>query len=152
MRREGKNVTFRDMTGTICGQAFDDENRVLLRMTIPGAPRTKKNSAVVGEKQDGSPVVLPSAAYRQYARDCLKMMPRAYKPKFTQPMNMCCLYYMPTKRRVDLVNLLEATCDIFVAAGILFDDHCGIVAAHDGSRVLYDKDKPRVEITLEAMT
>jgi Holliday junction resolvase RusA-like endonuclease len=55
---------------------------------------------------------------------------------------------MPTRHRVDLVNLLEATCDILVDAGILADDNSNIVAAHDGSRVEYDKYNPRVEITI----
>ena len=67
------------------------------------------------------------------------------------PLNMRCLYYMPTRRKVDLCNLLEATCDIFVEAGVLEDDNSAIVVSHDGSRVLYDKDNPRVEICLEVL-
>ena len=55
---------------------------------------------------------------------------------------------MPTRRRVDLNNLLEAATDLLVSAGVLKDDHCGIVVSHDGSRVLYDKDNPRTEITI----
>ena len=61
---------------------------------------------------------------------------------------MKCVYYMPTRHRVDLVNLLEATCDILVEAGIIEDDNYKIIASHDGSRVKYDKGNPRVEITL----
>ena len=56
---------------------------------------------------------------------------------------------MPTKRRVDLLNLLEATMDILVHAGILADDNSSIVVGHDGSRVLYDKGNPRAEIYIE---
>ena len=56
---------------------------------------------------------------------------------------------MPTRRRVDLVNLLEATCDILVHYGMLKDDNSGVVVSHDGSRVRWDKEHPRVEITLE---
>lgn len=58
---------------------------------------------------------------------------------------------MPTRRRVDLVNLLEATCDVLVRYGIIEDDHCGIVASHDGSRVLYDKAHPRTEIYISRL-
>lgn len=58
---------------------------------------------------------------------------------------------MDSRRRVDLVNLLEGTCDILVDAGILEDDNSNIVAGHDGSRVLYDKDNPRCEILITAM-
>jgi Holliday junction resolvase RusA-like endonuclease len=56
---------------------------------------------------------------------------------------------MCTNRRVDLCNLLEASCDILVDAGILADDNSKIVVAHDGSRVRYDKQNPRVEIEIE---
>ena len=51
--------------------------------------------------------------------------------------NVRCLYYMPTRRRVDLCNLLEATCDLLVHHGVLADDNSAIVAGHDGSRVLF---------------
>ena len=56
---------------------------------------------------------------------------------------------MATRRRVDLTNLLEAIDDTLVHWGILEDDHSGIVVSHDGSRVLYDKDRPRVEVEIE---
>lgn len=64
---------------------------------------------------------------------------------------VCVLYYMATRRKVDLANLIEATCDILVTAGVLADDNSRIVAAHDGSRVDYDKQNPRVEIWIEEM-
>lgn len=73
----------------------------------------------------------------------------AYKKHISIPINMKVLYYMPTRHRVDLVNLLEATCDILVKAGVLEDDNSNIVKSHDGSRVLYDKENPRAEIYIE---
>ncbi|MDY3118203.1 MAG: hypothetical protein SOW18_01545, partial [Peptoniphilus sp.] len=66
-------------------------------------------------------------------------------------LNLQCLYYMPTRHKVDLVNLLEATCDILVAAGLIEDDNCNVLAGYDGSRVRYDKENPRVRIVLEEM-
>lgn len=66
-------------------------------------------------------------------------------------MNVRCVYYMKTARRVDLANLIEATTDILVKARVLEDDNCRIVAAHDGSRVDYDKRNPRAEIWIEEM-
>lgn len=65
------------------------------------------------------------------------------------PINVKCVYYMPDRRKVDLCNLLSATCDILVKCGILADDNCKIVASHDGCRVLYDKQNPRVEIEIK---
>lgn len=66
------------------------------------------------------------------------------------PVEVKCLFYMPTKRRVDLTNLLEAVDDVLVKARVLLDDHCGIIVSHDGSRVLYDKENPRTEVCITA--
>lgn len=66
-------------------------------------------------------------------------------------MNVRCVYYMKTARRVDLANLIEATTDILVKARVLEDDNSKIVAAHDGSRVEIDRQNPRVEIEIEEM-
>lgn len=117
-----------------------------MKLTILGAPRTKKNSGRIvcsGRR----PHLLPSEAYGKYETLALWQIRRPREP-ISRPVNVKCVYYMPTRRRVDLVNLLEATCDILVKAGVLADDNSGIVAAHDGSRVEYDKDKPRVEIEI----
>ena len=67
------------------------------------------------------------------------------------PVNVECKYYMPTKRRVDLQNLLAATMDILVKHKVLADDNRNIVYANDGSRVLYDKQFPRTEIVITAI-
>ena len=61
------------------------------------------------------------------------------------------MYYMDTHRRVDLVGLLQATDDLLVKAGVVQDDNSNIIASHDGSRVRYDKDNPRVEIDIIPM-
>lgn len=63
--------------------------------------------------------------------------------------NVKVLYYMDSLRRVDLSNLLESTCDILVHYGIIKDDNSRIVASHDGSRVLLDREHPRAEIFVE---
>ena len=115
------------------------------RIVIPVAPRTKKNSQQIVMVK-GRPMIIPSKAYRQYEKDCGFFL--ANVEPFLDPCNMKCLYYMPTRRRVDLVNLLEATCDILVHYGILIDDNSNYVVGHDGSRVLYDKENPRTEIYL----
>ena len=55
---------------------------------------------------------------------------------------------MQTRRKVDLTNLLSATCDILVKYSVIVDDNRDIVAAHDGSKVLYCKESPRTEIEI----
>ena len=87
--------------------------------------------------------ILPSKAYREYEKNAGWFIPRL---GIDCAVNIRCLYYMPTRRRVDLVNLLEATLDVLVKYGAIADDNSLIAAGHDGSRVLYDKQNPRTEI------
>lgn len=68
----------------------------------------------------------------------------------SEPVNVRCLFYMPTRRIVDLVGLLQAIDDVMVHYGVIEDDNSRIVVSHDGSRVLYDKENPRTEITITA--
>lgn len=56
---------------------------------------------------------------------------------------------MKTKRRVDLNNLHNALHDILVHYQIIDDDNSEVIAATDGSRVRYDKEFPRTEITIK---
>lgn len=118
-----------------------------LKIILRGQPITKKNSQQIVKAGNRS-MVIPSKQYRQYEKDCLWQIPPKAKQRIDFPVNVQAVYYMPTRRRVDLVNLLEATMDILVKAEVLEDDNCRIVAAHDGSRVDHDKNNPRVEITI----
>ena len=115
---------------------------------------TKKNSQEIfykniRDKQTGLikrvPFISPSEQYKNYERQAGWYINRRYI-NINVPVNIKCLFYMPTRRRVDLTNLLEAVDDILVHVGIIEDDYYGIIAAHDGSRVFYDKDNPRTEI------
>lgn len=74
-------------------------------------------------------------------------MPTMEKP-IDYPIELSCKFYMPTHRRVDVVNLLQAVCDILVKYGVIADDNSNIVASFDGTRVLYDKENSRTEITI----
>ena len=124
----------------------------LYTATIHGAPRTKKNSQqILINPKTHRPFVMPSKAYKEYEALCLSQLRKIETPIST-PVNVQCVYYMPTHRRVDLCNLLEATSDILVRAGVLSDDNSDIVASHDDSRVLYDKNYPRTEITITEAT
>lgn len=116
-----------------------------MKITIPGKAITKKNSQRILYR-NGRAFIAPSAAYERYEREAgYHLTPRPRKP-LTGPLEVKCLYYMPTRHRVDLTNLLEATDDILVKHRIIEDDHSGVIVSHDGSRVLYDHDDPRTEI------
>lgn len=125
-----------------------------MHLTLYGNPVTKKNSQRIlykftkfGRK---TPFIAPSKTYVDYETDCLRQIKRPRSP-ISARVNVRCVYYMKTARRVDLANLIEATTDILVKARVLEDDNSKIVAAHDGSRVDYDKKNPRAEILIEEM-
>jgi Holliday junction resolvase RusA-like endonuclease len=126
-------------------------NPVPLVYEIPGNPVTKKNSQRIIRRKTGGTMILPSAAYEAYRNTALYFLQPAPPRPISKPVNICCIYYMQTRRRVDLSNLVAATHDILVYAGIIADDNRDIVAGMDGSRVLYDKDRPRVEIYILPM-
>lgn len=116
-----------------------------MELILYGRPITKKNSSRI-VRAGRYNKILPSKQYEQYEKDCLLQITGKYKKKLNGAYNVKCLYYMPTRHRVDLTNLLNATNDILVKAGVLEDDNCKIIVGHDGSRVFYDKINPRVEI------
>lgn len=118
-----------------------------LSFTIPIPPITKKNSQQIAiNRKTGRPFVTPSKKYKEYERAAMGYI--APSVQVETPVNVKCLFYMPTRRRVDLTNLLEAIDDVMVKAGLLPDDDYTVIQSHDGSRVLYDKENPRTEIEI----
>ena len=123
-----------------------------IKYTIKLPPVTKKNhQQIVVPKGKKKPIVIPSPQYRQYEQDAAWFLkPRPPRP-IEKSLNVTCIFYLPTRRKTDLTNLLEAVDDLLVHAGIIADDHYGIVTSHDGSRCYVDKDNPRTEIIITRM-
>lgn len=120
-----------------------------LRFSIDLPPRSKKNSMqILVNPKTKRPFISPSSAYKAYRKGALMLIPNEARQGIDYPVNVQCVYYMETRRRVDMCNLIEATLDVLVDAGVLEDDNSNIVAGHDGSRVLYDKEHPRTEVTI----
>ena len=121
----------------------------MIHFKIPLPPISKKNSQRIMVKSgSGKPFIMPSEQYKQYENDAMWFIPKWRRIDFA--VNVKCLFYMPTRRKCDLTNLLEAIDDIMVKAGLLADDDYTIIESHDGSRVFYDKDNPRTEVFIEA--
>lgn len=121
---------------------YEREN---MKFIIPIEPRTKKNSQRI-IVVNGRPIIIPSKQYEEFEQAALWYIE---KIGIDYPVNVKALFYMKTKRRVDLTNLLEALDDVLVKGGMLVDDNCNIIRSHDGSRVLYDKQNPRIEVVIE---
>ena len=120
-------------------------NTIHFKIMFP--PITKKNSQqILINKKTGRPFIMPSRNYKAYEKSAgwyLRPLGIDY------PVNIKAHFYMPTRRKVDLTNLLSALDDVLVHHGVITDDNSSIVVGHDGSRVLYDKEKPRTEIWIE---
>lgn len=121
---------------------------MLLKLILYGDPRSKKNSQRIARMGNGRPIIMPSKQYKDYEALCLKQITGKHRQQIDTPSNVRMVYYMRTRRRVDLTNLQEATLDILVHGGVLADDNCKIAAAYDGSCVKHDKLNPRVEIEI----
>lgn len=128
-----------------------------IEFTIPVHPVSKKNSQQIitlktkyGKSRN---IIIPSKKYKEFEAEC---MPFLFQVK-TQagvvdfPVNMAVSFYVSKKLKYDLTNLLEAIDDAAVKSGFIADDNRDIIAAHDGSRVFYDKLNPRIEVTITQM-
>ena len=125
---------------------------------IPLRPITKKNSQRI-VLIHGRPAVIPSSQYKRYEKEALLFL-RAVAMPIESPVNIAYTYWFHPnkdgsipKQPPDLTNLMEATDDILIKAGIIKDDNCMIVRMHDGSKVFYDPvHEECTEIEIREMT
>lgn len=123
--------------------------------TLYGDPRTKKNSMrIAGGKAKcprcGKPVkqwLVQSAQHDSFTREASRQIIPPERP-IDRPVSCRYVFYTQTRRKVDGLNLEATIDDLLVRCHVLADDNSRIVIDHDGSRVRYDPDRPRVEITI----
>lgn len=122
----------------------------MITLTVFGKPITKKNNQqILYNQRTKRPFISPSKQYKQYRTMFLRQVkPMRINLDIQEPICIQALYYMPDRRKVDITNLMNATHDLLTEAGIIADDSSKIVKSVDGTRVLVDKDNPRVEITI----
>lgn len=118
----------------------------MIEFTIPIEPVTKKNSQQIFVR-NGKPFVHPSKKFTEYQNTAGWYIP-CKNLNLDKPLELSCRFFMKTRRRVDLTNLLGAICDILVHYKVIADDNSNIVVSHDGSRVYYDKQNPRTEVII----
>lgn len=122
-----------------------------IKFTIPVHPVTKKNSQqIITNPKTGRPFLIPSKQFREFEKECAPYFREVKKQTgpVNFPINSECVFYVSKHLKYDLTNLLEAVDDAMVTSGLLIDDNRDIIAAHDGSRVYFDKQNPRIEIEL----
>ena len=121
----------------------------ILKFTLDIPAKTKKNSQqILINKKTGRPFVSQSSAYKAFQKACMMLIPSEARMGIDYPVNVKVTFYMQARRRVDLTNCLESIDDVLVDAGVLKDDSRDIIASHDGSRVYYDKEHPRIVVEI----
>lgn len=110
--------------------------------TIP-----KKNAQRIIKKGNKS-FIIQSERYLQFEKYCGYFLNR-YRLNIDYPVNLKCTFYVPDRRKRDLVNLLNAIQDTLVKYNVIADDNYNIVARVDGSQIIYEKGRSEtiVEIT-----
>ena len=121
----------------------------MIKFTLPIRPVTKKNSGQI-ITVGGFPRLIPSKQYLQFEKDCQPYFKQVLNQigQIYYPINLQAVFYVETKRRIDLPNLLNAVDDAMVKSELILDDNRDIIASHDGSRVYHDKFNPRIEIEI----
>lgn len=121
----------------------------MIKFTLPIRPVTKKNSGQI-ITVGGFPRLIPSKQYLQFEKDCQPYFKQVLNQigQIDYPINLQAVFYVETKRRIDLPNLLNAVDDAMVKSELILDDNRDIIASHDGSRVYHDKFNPRIEIEI----
>ena len=121
----------------------------IIELILKGRPITKKNSQIIALTKNGRRYVIQSPQYCAYEKDCLQQIKYLYRVEtIIGNVSLQALYYMPTKFRPDLTNLLQATADILEKARVIENDKN--IVSFDGSRIGgIDKSNPRTEIIIE---
>lgn len=131
---------------------------LLQKYVIPLDPRTKKNSMMIAGTGGRCPVchkpakqfIRQGAVSTDFAFQAARFMfPKPSVP-IVGPVKIVYRLYMKTRRKVDDLNLYAALDDILVKESILTDDNISVIRDRDGSRVFYDKERPRAEIYIFA--
>lgn len=116
-----------------------------LSLTILGAPRTKKNHGSVIQRGKRR-YHIPSAAWTKWVHaagvvpvglGCIK-----------RDVNCRALFYRDALRG-DAVGYYQGLADFLENRGLVLNDK--LIVSWDGSRLLLDRENPRVEVTLEVV-
>ncbi len=177
--QRSKRVAWPVATMTVLGSSLQtpsllmpirEEYRIInepgaVTFVVPGDSFVLKNSKRL-INAGGCPRLIPSSAAVGFVERAALAIRVQWSKMFLGPIpehvmvNAKIVTYLSSRRRADASNLYQAIEDCLGSckrtcksgckkhAGVLVDDYQ--IASHDGSRRLYDKDRPRVVVTLTA--
>lgn len=115
---------------------------------IEGRPATKKTSQrIVRNKKTGLPFILPSSKSKGWEQGAILQLKAQWKEpaSITRPVAVRALVYRD--RRVgDWTGYMQAIGDALERSGVIANDN--LIRHWDNSRLLVDKARPRVELTV----
>jgi len=122
-----------------------------MKLILKGRPATKKNSQRIAVTKSGKRFIIQSKRYLEYEKNALWQLKAQYRGDTIQgKIELKVLYYLADKRLPDLINLLQATCDILEKARVIENDRN--IISFDGSKIMgIDKDNPRCEIEIKSV-
>ena len=116
------------------------------RFTLKSAPRTKKNHGIITTRGK-SPRMLPSKQFSAWNRIAQVELARVRADSRGFPIefnvNVRAWFYRDAERG-DACNFYEALADALQEGRIVVND--SQIVSWDGSRLLVDKENPRVEV------
>lgn len=116
----------------------------MVRLTIAGEPRTKKNSPEIAANGQRRWITC-SPHYKKWAADAVRQIRALDLPPINEPVLVEAQIYR--RRKVgDSDNYYAAIGDVLERAGLLVND--GLIEGWDRSRRHIDRANPRVEITI----
>ena len=153
-----------------------------ITFTVPGNMIIKKNSQTtsyiqknkqgklaIRQSQDGrfAPVTYYTDAYKEWAKRCVQILmtlktnltAQGVQLPLTDKMNLKCLFYYDTNRKIDLSAMFEGINDCLAGNErwlnfdkkfyqIIEDDSVRFIGSFDGTRFIYEKVNPRTVVTL----
>lgn len=119
-----------------------------LRLTIEGKPRTKKNSGRIVPRGSRH-IILPSEAWEVWCKLRAPQIKAALSSgglaPIDYPVNCAALFYRDALRG-DACGFYQGLADLLQHGGAVIDDRW--IVSWDGSRLLKDATRPRVELAL----
>lgn len=119
-----------------------------MTIKIPLLCRSKKNSQQIVRNGRKKPYIIQSDLYLNFEQNCGYFL-KDFARHISTPVNLKCTFFVPDKRKRDVVNLLNAIQDVLVKYDVIADDNYNVVASVDGTRIVYEKGREEtiIEIT-----
>ncbi len=131
----------------------------MIELTIWGqTPPKKSGMKIIVNKKTGRPMIIQKETYTTWAKDAVTqiknhlMDTHGTLPYWTSPVRVKAVIYRHTKRKADLINVLQSICDVLEEAGVILNDFQ--VKDLDGSRLYLGtpKDRARAEVEISLTT